>query len=108
MLRASTINECLTNPKVISPLLVSIKGTKRLILDLSYVNNDLFKDKIKFDDLNSFQNYLEGTKGYLFQFDQKKVYYHFAILMNIKHILALTGKLTSKHIILSLLSYLLD
>ena len=63
MLRAGTIKECLTKPKVLNPFSVSKKGKKRLILDLRYVNNHFFKDKIKFDDCNSFQNYLEGNKG---------------------------------------------
>ena len=39
-------------------------------------NNHLFKNKIKFDDWNSFQNYLEGNKGYLFKFDLKSGYHH--------------------------------
>ena len=43
MLRASTVKECLTKPKVLNPLSVSTKGKKRLILDLRYVNNHLFK-----------------------------------------------------------------
>ena len=55
---------------------MSTKGKKRLILDLRYVNNHLFKNKIKFDDWNSFQNYLEGNKGYLFKFDLKSGYHH--------------------------------
>ena len=62
--------------KVLNPPSVSRKGKKRLILDLRYVNNHLFKNKIKFDDWNSFQNYLEGNKGYLFKFDLKSGYHH--------------------------------
>ena len=42
MLRAGTVKECLTKPKVLNPLSVSTKGKKRLILDLRYVNNRLF------------------------------------------------------------------
>ena len=76
MLRAGTVKECLIKPKVLNPLSVSTKGKKRLILDLRYVNNHLFKDKIKFDDWNSFQNYLESNKGYLFKFDLKSGYHH--------------------------------
>ena len=51
--------------KSLNPLSVSTKGKKRLILDLRYVNNRLFKNKIKFDNWNSFQNYLEVNKGCL-------------------------------------------
>ena len=76
MFRAGTIKECLIKPKVLNPLPVSTKGKKRLILDLRYVNNHLFKDKIKFDDWNSFQNYLESKKGYLYKFDLKSGYHH--------------------------------
>ena len=50
--------------KVLNPPSVSRKGKKRLILDLRYVNNHLFKNKIKFDDWNSFPNYLEQKSGY--------------------------------------------
>ena len=45
MLRAGFVKECLTKPKVLSQLSVSTKDKKRLILDLRYVNNHLFKDK---------------------------------------------------------------
>ena len=76
MHRPGTVKECLTRPKVLNPLSVSTKGKKRLILDLRYVNNHLFKSKIKFDDWNSFQNCLEGNKGYLFKFDLKRGYHH--------------------------------
>ena len=76
MLRAGFVKECLTKPKVLNRLSVSTKDKKRLILDLRYVNNHLFKDKIKFDDWNSFHNYLEGNKGYLFKFDPKSEYHH--------------------------------
>ena len=62
--------------KVLNPLSVSTKGKKRLSLDLRYVNNHLFKNKIKCDDWNSFQNYLECNKGYLFKFDLKSGYHH--------------------------------
>ena len=43
MLRAGTVKECLTKPKVLNTLSVSTKGKKRMILDLRYVNNHLFK-----------------------------------------------------------------
>ena len=55
---------------------MSKNGKKRLILGLRYVNNHLFKDKIKFNDWNSFQNYLVGNKGYLLKFDLKSGYHH--------------------------------
>ena len=56
------------------------KNKKRLILDVRYVNNHLFKDKIKFDYWNSFQNYLEDNKGYQFKFSLKSGYHHVDII----------------------------
>ena len=79
MHRADTVKECLTKPKVLNPLSVSTKGKNRLVLDLRYLKNRLFIDKIRFDDWNSFQNYLEGNKGYLFKFDLKSGYGHVSI-----------------------------
>ena len=62
MLRAGIVKECQTKQKFLHPLLVSTKGKKRMILNLRYVNNQLFKDKITFDDRNSFLNYMECNK----------------------------------------------
>ena len=58
---------------------MSTKGKNRLVLDLRYLKNCLFIDKIRFDDWNSFQNYLEGNKGYLSKFDLKSGYGHVSI-----------------------------
>ena len=76
MLRAGTVKECLTKPKLLNPLSASTKGKKRLILDLIYVNSHLFKGKTKFVDWNSFQNYLESSKDYQSKFDLKSRYHH--------------------------------
>ena len=55
-------------------------GKKRLILELSFVNNFLWKEKIKFYDLKSFDNYIEGDKeGFLIKFDLKSGYHHIDI-----------------------------
>ena len=51
-------------------------GKKRLILDLRYINEHLYKEKIKFDDWKCFENYLEHTDGYVFKFDLKSAYHH--------------------------------
>ena len=52
MLLSGTIKQVEALPKVVSPLSVSVnsKGKKRLILDLRYVNDHLYKEKIKLDD----------------------------------------------------------
>ena len=70
------------NPFTISPLSVfeDPSGKKRLILDLTYINKFLWKEKIKFDDWKSFENYVdEGKEGYLFKFDLKSGYHHIDI-----------------------------
>ena len=77
MLKIGCIKEVKTPPKVINPLSVSENsaGKKRLILDLRYINEHLYKDKIKFDDWKCFENYLEHTDGYTFKFDLKSGYH---------------------------------
>ena len=89
-------------------MLGAAQDKKPLILDLRYVNDHLFNNKIKFDNWSSFQNYLEGNKAYLFKFNLKSRYYHVDIFDEHQTFLALAEKLINKHIILSLLSYLLD
>ena len=76
MLRVGKVKECLRKPKALNPLSLSTKGKNRMILDLRYVNNHLFKDKTIFGDWNSFLNCLQGNKGYLFKFDLKSEYHH--------------------------------
>ena len=100
--------KCLTKPKVLNPLSVSTKGKNSLVLDLRYLKNLFFIDKIRFNDWNIFQNYLQDNKGYLFKFDLKNGYGHVSIFDEHQTHLASAGKLISKRIILSLLSYLLD
>ena len=55
---------------------LSVNKRQKAFLDLRYVNNHLFKDRITFDDWNSFQNYLESNKGYLFKFNLKSRYHN--------------------------------
>ena len=49
MLKIGSIKEVKAPPRVINPLSVSENsaGKKRLILDLRYINEHLYKDKIK-------------------------------------------------------------
>ena len=65
MLKIGSIKEVRAPPKGMKPLFVSDKsvGKKRLILDLRYINEHLYKDKIKFDDWKCFENYL-GPRTY--------------------------------------------
>ena len=67
------------SPKVVNPLSVaSNKGKNRLILDLRYVNLHLWKEKTKFEDWKTFQNYL-SKDGHMFKFDLKSSYHHISI-----------------------------
>ena len=66
-------------PKVVNPLSVaSNKDKNRLILDLRYVNLHLWKEKTKFEDWKTFQNYL-CKDGHMFKFDLKSSYHHICI-----------------------------
>ena len=78
MIKISSIKEVEAPPKVINPLSVSENSAskKRLVLDLGYINEHLYKYKIKFDDWKCFGNYLEHTDGYVFKFDLKSGYHH--------------------------------
>ena len=77
MLKISSIKEVKAPPNIINPLSVSENsaGKKHLILKLRYINEYLYKDKIKFDVWKRFENYLEHTDGYAFKFDLKSGYH---------------------------------
>ena len=66
-------------PKVVNPLSVSENGDKkRLILNLRYVNQHLWKKHVKFEDFKVFRNYIrEGS--YMFHFDFRSGYHHIDI-----------------------------
>ena len=74
-------------PHVVNPLSVAIQSSrkKRLILDLRYVHQFLWKSKIKFDDWNVALEYFKQG-DFMFSFDLKSGYHH------IQHILVLHGK----------------
>ena len=78
MLKIGSIKEVKAPPKVINTLSVSKNSArkKRLILDLRYINEHLYKDKIKINNWLYFENFLEHTDGYAFKFDLKSGYHH--------------------------------
>ena len=78
MLKKGNIKGVKVPPKVINPLFVSENSVvkKHLILDNRYMNEQLYKDKIKFDYWKCFENYLEDADSYVFEFDLKSEYYH--------------------------------
>ena len=65
---------------VISPLSVSVQQTckKRLILDLRYVNQHVYKQRVKFDDWRTAINFF-GKGTYFTKFDLKSGYHHLEI-----------------------------
>lgn len=68
----SAIVEVPSVPLVVSPLSVALNssGKKRLILDLRYLNQHVWKEKFKFEDWRVFRNFL-SKGGFMFSFDLK-------------------------------------
>ena len=66
-------------PRIVNPLSVSENGEKkRLILDLRFVNQHLWKEHVKFEDFRTFENFIK--KGsYMFHFDFRSGYHHIDI-----------------------------
>lgn len=74
------VYECSSVPFVVNPLSVSAQanGKLRLILDLRYINQYLWKNKVKFEDWNQALAYF--NKGdFMFTFDLKSGYHHVEI-----------------------------
>ena len=57
---------------------VQISGKKRLILDLRYVNKDIYKERIKIEDLRLMEQFL-NPHDYMLQFNIKRGYHHIDI-----------------------------
>ena len=64
-------------PLVVSPLSVALSssGKERLILDLRYLSQHVWKEKFKFEDWRVFRNFL-SQGGFIFSFDLKASYHH--------------------------------
>lgn len=74
------ILRCREKPFVVNPLTVSEQsnGKKRLILDLRIVNNHLWKEKVKFEDIRTALLYV--NKGcWMYKFDIHSAYHHIDI-----------------------------
>ena len=67
-------------PYLVNPLSVSVNssGKKRLILDLSVMNNYVWKEHFKFEDWSVAYEYLLPG-GYMYKFDVKSAYFHIDI-----------------------------
>ena len=69
-----------TRPHTCSPLSVVINdvGKKRLMVNLRYLNQYLWKDQFKYEDLRTLMQ-MFSCKGYVFTFDLKSGYHHLDI-----------------------------
>ena len=77
LLKSGRIKESFAPPLAVNPLNVSENscGMKRLILDLRYINQLVWKDRFKLDDWKTMMQYVK--KGvYIFNFDLKNGYHH--------------------------------
>ena len=72
------IIETVSMPQVVNPLSVSIQksGKKRLILDLRYVNQFLWRERIKFEDWNVALEFFQKNDFMLFFRPQIRVPSH--------------------------------
>ena len=89
LLRLDLIEELACKPNIINPLSVSIRssGKQRLILDLRHVNQFLYKQKFKCEDLGV-ATQLFDRNYYLFKFDLKSGYHHIEIFPDHRKFLA--------------------
>jgi len=80
LLRLDFIEELACKPNIINPLSVSTRssGKQRLILDLRHVNQFIYKQTFKCEDL-SVATQIFSRNYYLFKFDLKSRYHHVEI-----------------------------
>ena len=89
LLRLDLIEELACKPNIINPLSVSTRssGKQRLILDLRHVNQFIYKQKFKCEDL-SVATQIFSRNYYLFKFDLKSGYHHVEIFPDHRKFLA--------------------
>ena len=109
LLRRGSAVEVSFTPHVVSPLSVAANssGKLRLIIDLRYVNKHVFKEKIRFDDWRSFENYLQPN-SFVFKFDLKQGYHHVDIFQDHQTFVGFSWKFDGVAKFLLSLSYLLE
>ena len=80
LLATGRVVETTRIPHIVNPLPVSVQrnGKKRLILYLRHVNKHVYKDKIKFDDWKTMEDFVV-KQGFMFKFDIKHGYHHIEI-----------------------------
>ena len=97
LLKSGKIKETRAPPHIVSPLTVAQNSHNkpRLILDLRYVNSFIYKDRIKFDDWRTMQDFVEN-KGFLYKFDISQGYHHIYIEENHQKYLGFSWKIDGK------------
>ena len=97
LLKFGRIKETKSLPYVVSPLTVAKNSYNkpRLILDLRYVNSFVYKNKIKFDDWRTMQDFMDN-KGFLYKFDVSQGCYHIDIDENHQKYLDFSWKIDGK------------
>ena len=77
LLKRNCVEQCALTPTVVNPLTVSksSSGKLRLILDLRHINLHLFKDSVKYQDLDTLSS-LVHKNNFLAKFDLKSGYHH--------------------------------
>ena len=80
LLKCGRIKETKAPPYIVSLLTVAKNSHNkpRLILDLQYVNSFGFKDKRKFGDWRTMQDFVDN-EGFLYKFDISQGYHHIEI-----------------------------
>ena len=80
LLKCGRIKETKAPPYIVSLLTVAKNSHNkpRLILDLQYVNSFVFKDKRKFGDWRTMQDFVDN-EGFLYKFDINQGYHHIEI-----------------------------
>ena len=96
-LKSGRIKETRAPPYIVSPPTVAknSRNKPRLILNLRYVNSFVYKDKIKFDDWRTMQDFVD-KKGFLYKFDISKGYHHIDIDKNHQKYLGFSWKIDGK------------
>ena len=80
LLNKGLVVECFHVPHIVNPLSVSVQSSGKLclILDLRFVNQFLWKEKVHFEDWNIAISYF-NRGDFLFTFDLKSGYHHVEI-----------------------------
>ncbi|RCN45655.1 hypothetical protein ANCCAN_08312 [Ancylostoma caninum] len=78
LLSTRAILECPAKPDVVSPLSVAQGKKLRLIFDLSWLNQFVVKESIKFEDISKAWDMLRSSR-FLCAFDLKSGYHHVSV-----------------------------